>query len=77
MLGFDQMGFNGAVHRGDAVNDILAICQGDQLMLFVNEVKLMQVSDTTFSYGDVGLIAGNRGQPGVDVRFDYFIVIKP
>lgn len=77
LLGFDQMGFNEAVHRGDAVNEILAICQGDQLVLFVNEVKLLQVSDATFSNGDAGLIAGNRGQPGVDVRFDYFIVIKP
>jgi len=77
LLGAEQMGFNEAIHHDNAVNEILAICQEDQLLLFVNEVKLLQVSDTTFSHGDVGMIAGNRDQPGVDIRFDYFIVIKP
>jgi hypothetical protein len=77
LLGSEQMGFNEAIHRGNAVNEILAVCQGDQLVLFVNEVKLLQVSDTTFAHGDAGLISGNREQPGVDILFDYFIVIKP
>ena len=77
LLGLEQMGYHEAIQHGDAVYDILVICQGDQLALFVNEVKLLQVSDETFAFGDVGLIAGNRAQPGVDVRFDYFIVIKP
>lgn len=77
LLGLNQMGFDEAIQRGGADNEILAICQGDQLALFVNGINLLQVNDVTFTYGDVGLIAGNRAQPGVDVLFDYFIVMKP
>ena len=77
LLGSSQMGFSEAIHRGGETNEILAVCQGEQLVLFVNGVQLEQVSDATFTHGDVGLIAGNRAEPGVDILFDYFIVMKP
>lgn len=77
LLGLPQMGFNESIHRGDQSNEILAVCQGDQLVLFVNNTKLLQVSDSTFTHGDVGMIVGNRSQPGTDVLFNHFIVVKP
>jgi hypothetical protein len=77
LLGLPQMGFDESIHRGDQANEILAVCQGDQLALFVNDTKLLQVSDDTFTYGDVGMIAGNRSQPGSDILFNHFIVVKP
>lgn len=77
LLGLDQMGFSEAIHRGGEANEILAICEGDQLALFVNEVRLLLVNDDTFTHGDVGLIAGNLAQPGVDILFEHFIVVKP
>ncbi|MFU8826147.1 MAG: hypothetical protein ACNA70_01505 [Brevefilum sp.] len=77
LLGLDQMGFSEAIQRGGQANEILAICEGDQLALFVNEVGLLLVNDATFTHGDVGLIAGNLAHPGVDILFEHFIVVKP
>ncbi len=77
MMGLTKMGFSEVIQRGGEANQITAICRGDQLALVVNDTKLMQVRDETFSYGDVGLIAGNLDQPGTNVLFDYFIVVKP
>jgi hypothetical protein len=76
-MGLTQMGFSEAILRGEQSNEMLALCQGDQLVLFVNNTKLLQVTDDTFSYGDVGLIAGNLTKPGTDILYNYFIVVKP
>ncbi len=77
LLGLAQMDFSEAIQRGGEPNEILAACQGDQLVLMVNEVKLLQVTDETFTHGDVGMIAGNSTRPGADILFDYFMVINP
>jgi hypothetical protein len=77
LLGLNQFGFSESINRGESVNDILAVCQGKQLALFVNEVELIHVEDTTFSFGDIGLMAASRSQPGADVLFDHIIVMKP
>jgi hypothetical protein len=76
-MGLTQMGFSEAILRGDQTNEILALCQGDQLVLYVNDIKLLQVTDDTFTHGDVGLVAGNLTTPGTDILFNYFIVLKP
>jgi len=72
-----HMDFSEAIHRGDAVNEIQAICQADQLALFVNETRLLQVQDNSLGYGDVGLIIGNFEESGIDILFDDFIVVNP
>lgn len=77
LIGLTQMGFSEVIQRGGDPNLITAVCRGDQLALVVNDTKLLQVRDETFSYGDVGLIAGNLDQPGTNILFDYFIVVKP
>lgn len=77
LVELDQMGYSEAIHQGEADNEILAVCQGDQLALFVNDVKLIQVTDSTFSSGDVGMITGNLSEPGTEILFNYFIVMKP
>ena len=77
LLGMDELGYSEMINREDAANEILGICQGEQLALFVNGVQLIEVSDASFAYGDIGLLAGNRAQPGADVLFDYLIVINP
>jgi hypothetical protein len=77
LLGLPQMGFDEAIQRGDQANELLAVCQGNQLALFVNDTKLAQVTDDTFTFGDVGVIAGNRAKSGTNVLFDYFLVLKP
>lgn len=71
------MEFSEVIQRGESSNRILAGCLEDQLILVVNDMKLIEAKDTSLTHGDVGLIAGNFAEPGVDILFDDFIVIKP
>jgi len=77
LMGSTKMGFSEVIQRGDEHNQITAVCRGDQLALIVNDASLLQVRDSTFTYGDVGMIAGNLAEPGTHILFDYFIVSKP
>ncbi|MCB2202923.1 hypothetical protein KQH56_02840 [bacterium] len=72
-----HMDFSEAIARGQGENVVRAVCQAHQLALIVNDVMLVQVRDDTFGNGDVGVIAGNFGETGVDIVFDDFIVVKP
>ena len=72
-----HLDFSEKIHRGDQENDLMALCQGDQLALFANDSQLIWVQDGTFTHGDVGLIIGNLSSSGVDILFDDFIVVKP
>lgn len=72
-----HMDFSDKIHRGGEENEIIALCKGNQLALVVNDTPLIQVEDSTFKNGDVGLIVGNFSEAGVDILFDDFIVIKP
>lgn len=71
-----HMDFSEVILREEQENDIIAICQGNQLLLIVNDTRLIQVQDVSLRYGDVGVIAGNFSEPGVDILFDDFFVIK-
>lgn len=71
-----HMDFSAVILQGEQENDLTAICQGNQLLLIVNDTRLVQVQDDSLGYGDVGIIAGNFSEPGVDILFDDFIVIK-
>jgi hypothetical protein len=76
-LGQEQMLPSDAVNTDSAENHITASCIGQTLTLSVNGVQVAQVTDDSFASGDVGLIAGTYDSPGVDVRFDNFVVRKP
>jgi len=56
---------------------IKAACVGSQLTLWVNGAKLLTAEDTTFTSGDVGLIAGTFDNGGTDILFDNFVVSRP
>lgn len=77
LIGQESMSFSPAINQGDAVNDIQAICQDNQLEFIVNDTQLVQAQDDALAYGDVGMIAGNLNESGVDILFDHFIVVKP
>lgn len=78
-LGADgsSLDFSDAIRQGGVVNHIEATCQGDTLSLAVNDTLLTQVKDTTFSEGQVGLIASAYSEPGVKVLFDNLQVFQP
>lgn len=68
--------------RSDAIkktgtNHIRADCIGKKLTLFVNGEEVANATDSDFTSGDIGLIAGTFEEPGVDIKFDNFIVTKP
>jgi hypothetical protein len=77
LLGAAAMLPSEAIHLGGDPNHIRADCVGNRLTLYVNGFKLAEVSDPEFRSGDVGLLAGAYQNPGVDIRFDNFSVLKP
>ena len=65
------------IKTGADVNNLRADCNGDTLAFYVNGFKLAEVQDSTLTHGDLGLLAGTFDQPGVDIVFDNFVVLKP
>jgi hypothetical protein len=77
LLGQSSMQSSEKINTGTAVNHLRADCNGDDLVFYVNGSSLIEVHDPTLHHGDVGLLAGSFDQPGVDIVFDNFEVIKP
>lgn len=68
--------YSDVIKQGAATNNISADCVGNALTLHVNGQKITSVTDSSFSNGDVGLMAKTYDTPGVDILFDNFIVLK-
>ncbi len=66
-----------AIETGEQTNEIRAVCQGEELSLYVNGELLETVSDDSHARGDVGLGAGSGSESGGRVRFDDLIVTRP
>ncbi len=77
LLGQDQMWPSPHIYTGMAVNHLRADCVGNLLTFYVNGFLLAQVTDSTLTEGEVGLLAGTFDEGGVDVIFDRFIVMQP
>lgn len=65
------------IHVGSVPNQVRGDCVGSTLTLYVNNQKVDSVEDGDFAAGDVGIFAGTFAQPGADVYFDNFFVLKP
>lgn len=63
----------GAVKKGDAVNEIEAICLDDYLSFTVNGVFIAEARDSTFQSGKIGAVLG-AVQETAWVRFDDIII---
>ena len=77
LIGGDNMEYSDTIKQGNATNHIQADCVGTHLVLHVNGEKLSDVTDSTYTSGDVGLMAGTFDAPGTDIHFDDFVVKKP
>ncbi|MCK4472809.1 MAG: hypothetical protein KAW49_13595, partial [Anaerolineae bacterium] len=66
-----------AIRTGEQANRILAVCQGDELSLYVNGELLEAVTDDTHTQGDVGIGAGSGSEGDIRVQFDDFVVTRP
>jgi len=76
-IGMEGYEFDPAIRTGLNTNKLQVICRGENLSLFVNDVHLITVQDSSFQVGDVGVIAGAFDQPDVNVYFDNFRVTQP
>jgi hypothetical protein len=77
LLGQSEMQASQNIKVGLAVNHLRADCIGNTLTFYVNGLQVAQAQDATLTKGDVGLLAGTFGTPGVDVVFDNFVVLQP
>ena len=76
LISGDKMETSDTVKIG-GLNHIRADCIGNKLTLYVNGKKAASATDSTFTAGDVGLLAGTYKTPGTDIKFDNFVVTKP
>lgn len=77
LIGQSEMQLNEHIQKGLALNHLRADCAGNALTFYVNGFQVASVQDTILKSGDIGLLAGTFAQPGVDVVFDNFVVLKP
>jgi hypothetical protein len=77
LIGVENMPPTDKIKSGNATNHLRADCVGNQLVFYANGAKLSEQTDSDFTAGDVGLIAGAFDNPGTDIHFDNFSVVKP
>jgi len=65
------------IQTGDKTNRLRADCDGEQLALYINGEKMLEVQDSAFAEGEAGLLAGAYEIGGVDILFDNFTVVQP
>jgi hypothetical protein len=76
-IGSDSMLETDKVNQGSATNRIRFDCVGSTLTLYVNGTQVDQQTDSDYTAGNVGLMAGTFGTSGTDMIFDNFVVYKP
>jgi hypothetical protein len=77
LVGLENMEYSEAVNQGNNSNKLRADCIGQHLILYINGQELIDVTDSQYSSGDVGLIAGTFDIAGTEIQFDNFVVRKP
>lgn len=56
---------------------ISVACISSELTMSINDVVVAQVTDYSFTEGDIGLIAGTYDEAGFSVAFDNLVVMSP
>lgn len=77
VIGKDSLLESDLIPKGAVTNHIRFDCIGFTLTLYINDVLLDQQTDTAYTAGNVGLLAGSFSTAGTDILFDNFIVYKP
>ena len=76
LLGSDQFTYSEQINLGSALNQIEAICSGNELSLSVNGQLLQTVKDTSFPTGKGGMIVETRAEGDAAIVFSDFVIIK-
>jgi hypothetical protein len=77
ILGSENLEYSDFINQGSASNHLRFDCISNRLTLFVNGHLLDQQTDSEYSSGNVGLIAGTYDSPGTDILFDNLRVTSP
>jgi hypothetical protein len=70
-------GASTAIHLQKAKNHLTAVCQGDTLTFYINDVEVGSVSDDTFTAGQFGVSVTTFDITGAGVEFDWVAVSIP
>ncbi len=73
----DGMLFSPVIRTGGQTNNIRAVCQENDLSLYINGELLETVTDDAHSQGDVGLGAGSGSAGDARIQFDNFGATRP
>jgi hypothetical protein len=65
------------ITRGREINHVRGDCIGDTLTLYANGHQLLQVQDSDFEKGSIGVLAGTRLSGPINILFDNFVIYKP
>jgi hypothetical protein len=65
------------INKGNATNDIKAVCDGDTLTLYVNGSKLAETTDSTFTEGYVAMAATSYEPGSTTINFDNLVLRRP
>jgi hypothetical protein len=77
VLGSNKLLPSDQIFQGEATNRIRFDCVGSTLTLYINGAQVDQQTDSEFTSGNVGLIAGTYEITGTDILFDNFYVYQP
>ncbi len=76
-LSSEQMEKVNGINGFFETNHLRFDCVGSELTLYVNGQKIATAGDTSFTGGDVGLIAGTFDIPMAEIHFDNLVVMQP
>ena len=77
LIGVENLLQSDKIAQGSSTNKIRFDCIGTTLTLYVNGSQLDQQTDSDYTAGNVGLIAGTFDTSGTDILFDNFFIYKP
>ncbi len=77
LLGKMNLAESDRINKASASNHLRFDCVGSTLTLYVNGFQIDQQTDTDYTTGNMGLIAGTFSKVGTDILFDNLFVYKP
>jgi len=66
-----------AIKQGNASNHLRADCIGSTLTFYVNGQQVATATDSSFTGGDIGFMAGTFDIPSTEINFSNLVVSKP
>jgi len=76
LINSEMMQYSEYINKGDVENHLSAICDGESLEFFVNNVELASIKDGDLTFGGNGIMIGSFSEPNdLVVSFDEFTLL--